>query len=77
MGSQAVTSKFGALLEDPIYTDLTLKCEGEDFYVHKCIVCLQSPVFAAACGGNFKVNLYECSTHIRLIEYQHSGSNRT
>lgn len=53
--SEVEPSKFAALLDDSRFSDLILKCEGEEFHVHKCIVCLESPVFTAACGGDFQV----------------------
>ncbi|OBS25166.1 hypothetical protein FPOA_05701 [Fusarium poae] len=36
------------------FTDFTFICEGGDIHVHKIIVCSQSPVFRAACAGQFK-----------------------
>ena len=40
---------------DTKYCDLTLECEGQEFKVHRVVVCYQSPVLAAACDGKFQV----------------------
>lgn len=32
-----------------LYTDLTLRCQGRDFHVHRVVICLQSGYFASAC----------------------------
>lgn len=49
----------GDILKSGLYSDLTLECKGEEFKVHKAIVCAQSPVIAAAVAGVFKViNLF-------------------
>ncbi|KAI9720659.1 MAG: hypothetical protein M1812_002839 [Candelaria pacifica] len=47
--------RFGGLwrLNDKC-TDLTLRCNGEDFQIHRLLVCHQSPVLAAAMGGKFR-----------------------
>ncbi|KAL6240234.1 hypothetical protein RBB50_012871 [Rhinocladiella similis] len=36
------------------YSDLALVCQGQEFHVHRAIVCPQSKFFEAACGGDFK-----------------------
>ncbi|CAG1960134.1 unnamed protein product [Fusarium graminearum] len=36
------------------FTDFTFICEGGDIQVHRIIICSQSPVFRAACAGQFK-----------------------
>ncbi|KAF4946242.1 hypothetical protein FGADI_11319 [Fusarium gaditjirri] len=41
------------------FTDFTLACDGRDIKVHKIIICSQSPVFRAACAGQFKVGSFE------------------
>lgn len=38
------------------YSDLLISCRGNEYHVHKAIVCTQSDFFAAACRGSFKVS---------------------
>ncbi|KAF4632577.1 hypothetical protein G7Y89_g5550 [Cudoniella acicularis] len=42
------------LLNSEKYSDLKLVCQGQEFKVHKAIVCTQSPVLAAASNGSFQ-----------------------
>ena len=59
------------LLLSEKYSDLTFACNGEEFRVHKAVVCIQSPILAAACDGPFKVRqLLEtfCSDLIDLLQ---------
>ncbi|OXV05207.1 hypothetical protein Egran_07025 [Elaphomyces granulatus] len=42
------------LMRSQKYTDLTLSCQGQEFKVHRAIVCTESSVFAAACDDGFK-----------------------
>ena len=44
------------LMGNEKYSDLKLVCQGQEFKVHKAIVCTQSSVLAAACDGGFQVN---------------------
>ncbi|KAK7511813.1 uncharacterized protein IWZ02DRAFT_95705 [Phyllosticta citriasiana] len=32
-----------------LYTDLTLRCQGREFHVHRVVICLQSGYFTSAC----------------------------
>ena len=34
-----------SLLEDKLFTDMTIKCGDEEFKVHKAVLASQSPVF--------------------------------
>ncbi|KAI1828278.1 hypothetical protein F4861DRAFT_174521 [Xylaria intraflava] len=68
------------LLSIQDYSDLTLTCDGEDFKVHKAVVCTQSPVIAAALRGNFleaKNNVVNVSFDItsvrRLVQFMYTG----
>ncbi|XP_064464740.1 speckle-type POZ protein-like [Ornithodoros turicata] len=45
---------FGRLFEDDDYADVTLIAEGKDFRVHKIILAMRSPVFAAMFRNNMK-----------------------
>ncbi|KAJ5879694.1 hypothetical protein N7455_003159 [Penicillium solitum] len=39
---------------DPKYSDFTIVCEGEEYAVHKCIICPRLSFFAKACDGGFE-----------------------
>ena len=43
------------LLDSGVYSDLKLVCHGEEFSVHKAVVCVQSSVLTAAVDGDFVV----------------------
>ena len=43
------------LMDSEKYSDLKFMCQGQEFKVHKAIVCTQSSVLAAACDGGFQV----------------------
>jgi hypothetical protein len=49
------SSFLAQLLESPEFSDLTFVCSGEEFRVHKAIVCTQSAPIKAAVQGGFKV----------------------
>lgn len=53
------------LLRTGDYSDFTLVCGGQEFRVHKNIVCSQSPVISAALKSGFKVIRRSCH-QIRL-----------
>ena len=55
MSLHATPHSYADLLRSEKYSDLVIKCQDEEFKVHKAIVCSQSPVLAAACDGEFKV----------------------
>lgn len=61
---QKLKNAFGidssSLRLNPMYSDLTIKCRGSVFPVHKIIVCSRSVFFSKACSGGFKVR-YEIS----------------
>ena len=52
---QAMVKSLESLKIDSKYSDLTLKCKGHEFHVHRCIVFPQSPVIEATCNGAFEV----------------------
>jgi hypothetical protein len=43
-----------SMFNDPQYSDLTVKCEGRTWKVHKVVVCPQVRFFTKACDGRFK-----------------------
>ncbi|KAI1046018.1 hypothetical protein LB505_010771 [Fusarium chuoi] len=63
------------------FTDFTLACNGRNIEVHKIIICSQSPVFRAACAGQFKEAFsgkYDLTSHqpdmIQLmVDYLYTG----
>ncbi|KAI0005617.1 hypothetical protein F4779DRAFT_620986 [Xylariaceae sp. FL0662B] len=77
----ATTPSFAAsLLGSEDYSDLTLACEGQEFKVHKAIICPQSPVLTAALRGDFEeaktnvVNInFDIATCKRLIDFLYTG----
>ncbi|KAJ9644096.1 hypothetical protein H2199_003964 [Coniosporium tulheliwenetii] len=66
---------------DPEYSDLTVRCGREVFYVHKYIVCNDLEYFKKACSGKFKegltnvIELYddEPSAIKLMLEWIYSG----
>ncbi|KAF1982462.1 hypothetical protein K402DRAFT_397545 [Aulographum hederae CBS 113979] len=47
-------SALGRYLSSGLHADLMINCHGENYHVHKVIVCSQSSFFAKACEGGFK-----------------------
>lgn len=54
------------LLTTGRWSDLILRCDGEDFYVHRSWVCMRSQTLFAASEGNFTVRSLHSyvSTHV-------------
>lgn len=44
-----------ALFNSLKYSDLTVTCGSDVYYLHRAIVCPRSTWFDKACDGNFKV----------------------
>lgn len=64
MDFQGPHSTLRRLLDSGEHSDLTLTCQGEEFKLHKAVVCLQSPVIATALRGNFKVWIVRMNSEI-------------
>ncbi|KAK3291910.1 BTB/POZ protein [Chaetomium fimeti] len=47
-------SSLDNLFGDKAYSDLTVTCRGDEYKVHKAIICPRSPFFASACNGPFQ-----------------------
>lgn len=63
-------------LQSGDYSDLTIKCNGKEFQVHKFVLCTQSAFFAKAVKkGAFEVgDIYEPTRLlIRLIQCRESN----
>ncbi|KAI1200357.1 hypothetical protein F5X97DRAFT_321586 [Nemania serpens] len=59
------------LLRTGDYSDFTLVCGGQEFRVHKNIVCSQSPVISAALKSGFKegkTNTMEVNFDVKLLK---------
>lgn len=62
---------------DPKYSDMTIRCRGEDFPVHKAVICGMSPVIDALCSANMresKENVmqhyeFDSATVERMLEF--------
>ncbi|CAH0055329.1 unnamed protein product [Clonostachys solani] len=70
-----------ALLLFGKYSDFKLRCQDVEFQLHKSVVCMQSPMFAAALDGNFTeaassiivAELFDLDTIKRLIQFFYIG----
>ena len=71
---EAIISDLTRLLNDSRFSDLVLRCEGQDFKVHKCILALRSPYFATACSGEFQVRSSTILALSLLTMYHLEGS---
>ncbi|KAF8852305.1 hypothetical protein BDZ45DRAFT_749703 [Acephala macrosclerotiorum] len=78
-----ITSGLGAaMLKSGRYSDLTIKCRGRVFKVHRNVVCLQSKPLAAHVDGEFaeaitgEINLPDDhpQTLERLIKFLYTGT---
>ena len=65
--NRSVNSNVESLLTTGAYSDLTLICQGHEFFVHRAILCPRSPVWAAATEGNFNVSVATKSLFLQLI----------
>jgi hypothetical protein len=59
------------------YSDIKLVCQGQEFKVHKAIVCTQSSVLAAACNRGFQVKLPKASRiELKITQWPIGGSDQ-
>jgi hypothetical protein len=49
------------LFQSSKYSDMMIICRGREFPAHRAIVCTQSPFFAKALDGPFKVGAMSAS----------------
>ncbi|KAF4547260.1 Hypothetical protein D9617_49g041210 [Elsinoe fawcettii] len=61
-GPKNVFENTALLYKTSQFSDLTIKCQDRHFHVHRAILCLRSPVIAAAIEGTFK------EANIRTVE---------
>ncbi|PGH14671.1 hypothetical protein AJ80_05852 [Polytolypa hystricis UAMH7299] len=74
------TSPFSKLLETGEFSDFKIQCQGEEFPVVKAIMCVQSPVIAAAMRGGFQeaqtgtfsLNDFDPETVKLMIEFMYT-----
>ncbi|KAH7231672.1 uncharacterized protein BKA55DRAFT_653663 [Fusarium redolens] len=79
MASQSSSFLF-QLLHSREYSDFTLVCQEQQFYLHKAIVCPQSPVITAALQGEFQeartkvlnVEAFDVATVRRMVNFMYT-----
>lgn len=59
------------------YSDLILECDGQEFRVHRAIVCAQSPVLAAALRGEFVVSCTSNTAQIIVFTNRQEAKTST
>ncbi|KAI9742946.1 MAG: hypothetical protein M1835_003003 [Candelina submexicana] len=60
------------MLETGKYSDLTLRCHGEDFRVHRALLCAASKVIGAAIDGGFE----EADSYVYKLRDEDPGTLR-
>ncbi|KAK5707673.1 hypothetical protein LTR97_000211 [Elasticomyces elasticus] len=50
----ALIDTLGGMFDDPMHSDLKVRCMSREWHVHKVMLCAQSPFFAKACYGRFR-----------------------
>jgi BTB/POZ domain len=70
MGSMLARNR--ELLNTGKFSDLTIKCHGESFKVHKAVVCPCSPFFMKACDGKFQVTAPTKGNFVMVLAHTYS-----
>ncbi|KAK3719605.1 hypothetical protein LTR37_004142 [Vermiconidia calcicola] len=73
-------SVIAGLQNNADFSDLTIKCHGREFRVHRAVVCQFSPVIADQCNSTFREGVlreieheqYTASTVERMLSYMYS-----
>ncbi|KAK0863435.1 hypothetical protein LTR87_016212 [Friedmanniomyces endolithicus] len=74
-----IIREMGALLRDPKFWDLEVRCEGRSYYVHRVIVCSNSPVLARECESRdpgtivIEQNIFDGLTLERMLLFIYEG----
>lgn len=55
-GSNGLIAGLQNVFNSEEFSDLTIRCEEQEWKVHRAVICPQSKFFAVACNGDFKVN---------------------
>lgn len=74
---QAALNNIARLMNDPKYSDFTIKCGGKSWHVHKAILCSASAVIARACESKMledstntiEHNEFDADTMERMVSY--------
>ncbi|KAL6402720.1 Kelch-like protein 21 [Ilyonectria robusta] len=81
MISTRTAEQIAKLRENGEFTDFEFTCNGHTIPVHRVVICSQSPVFHAACNGEFKeasTRTYSLDSHSlpmvrRMMDFFYTG----
>ncbi|OAG40790.1 hypothetical protein AYO21_04867 [Fonsecaea monophora] len=81
MSGKNPSSILARLLDSGEFSDLKFLCKGDEFKVHKAIVCMQSPVIKAAIQGSFeeshtsviKMDDFDPKVVKALVQFMYTG----
>ena len=54
VNQQALSDNIATLMESEKYSDLIIKCQGQEWHVHKAIICSASPFLAKECDSQMR-----------------------